>query len=218
MQKRRNFLKILAGLAAGFILLLNPTLSLVKTIYARVRKNILPKNTDRTTLIDKHPNTLDTRNLEITPLEEFETMGPTDYTVDLNTWRLKITGYIKTPLELSYSQLIELPSVEKNVLLICSGVFAFHGRWKGISMKGFLGSVEMKSGATHITSAGPEGNNEKAERFPIKDILADKVFLAYAVNGKTLPKKHGFPLRVVAQDYYGWDWIKYVYRMNVEKM
>ncbi|MBC8394607.1 MAG: molybdopterin-dependent oxidoreductase [Deltaproteobacteria bacterium] len=57
----------------------------------------------------------------------------------------------------------------------------------------------------------------KIERWPIEDILSNKVFLAYGVNGETLPKKHGFPLRVVAEGNYGSDWIKYVYKVEVEK-
>ena len=46
----------------------------------------------------------------------------------------------------------------------------------------------------------------------------DKVFLAYEVNGEPLPGRKGFPLRVMAEDYYGDDWVKYVYRMTLEKM
>ena len=58
----------------------------------------------------------------------------------------------------------------------------------------------------------------KVERFPIDAVLSNQVFLAYAVNGKTLPQKHGFPLRVVAEGYYGSDWVKYVYQMKVERL
>ena len=202
----------------GLFILLAPVFSLVKGVYAGVRKIILPRDVDRKTLKNKDPATLDTRHLEITPLEEFETMGPTDHKVDLKTWRLKVTGHIEMPLELSYSQLTELPAVEREILLICPGVFVNHGRWKGISMKGFLESMKMKKGATHVTFAGPKGNYEKTERFPISDILSNRVFLAYGVNGKALPRKHGFPLRVVAEGYYGDDWVKYVHRMKVEKI
>jgi sulfoxide reductase catalytic subunit YedY len=46
--------------------------------------------------------------------------------------------------------------------------------------------------------------------------LADIVFLAYAVNGKILPQKHGSPLRVVADGTFGSDWVKYVYGIEVE--
>jgi DMSO/TMAO reductase YedYZ molybdopterin-dependent catalytic subunit len=35
----------------------------------------------------------------------------------------------------------------------------------------------------------------------------------YDVNGKPLPQKHGFPLRVIAEGYYGSTWAKYVDRI-----
>ena len=44
----------------------------------------------------------------------------------------------------------------------------------------------------------------------------DATNLAYQVNGMALPRRHGFPLRVVAEDDYGSDWIKYVDRITVE--
>ena len=33
-----------------------------------------------------------------------------------------------------------------------------------------------------------------------------------------LARKYGFPLRVVAEDYFGYDWVKYVYSVTVEKI
>jgi sulfoxide reductase catalytic subunit YedY len=80
-----------------------------------------------------------------------------------------------------------------------------------------LEKAQMITGVTHVSFSGPDGTYEKTERFPIEDILSDKVFLAYSVNGSVLPKKHGFPLRVVAEDYYGGDWVKYVYRVTANK-
>jgi sulfoxide reductase catalytic subunit YedY len=41
--------------------------------------------------------------------------------------------------------------------------------------------------------------------------------LASQVNGATLPPKHGFPLRVVAEGYYGAEWVKYVDSIPVER-
>ncbi len=53
---------------------------------------------------------------------------------------------------------------------------------------------------------------------PVEDLLSNKVFLAYELNGKPLPQRHGFPLRAVAEGYYGYDWVKYVYKVTVEKI
>ncbi len=102
--------------------------------------------------------------------------------------------------------------------LICPGVFAYHARWKGISVAKLLEMAHVKPEATHVTFRGPDGIYEKTERFPIEDIQSDRVFLAYRVNGKSLPKKHGYPLRIVAEGYYGGEWLKYVYKVTADKL
>ncbi len=145
-------------------------------------------------------------------------MGITDYEVDVHDWRLEVTGHVKTPLSLTYSEVLALPSVERRVLLICPGFFANHGQWKGILMKELLKKAKIENGVTHVTFKGPEGTYERVRQFPINDILANRVFLAYGVNGETLLKKHGFPLRAVAEGYYGSDWGKYVHTVTVDNM
>ena len=47
---------------------------------------------------------------------------------------------------------------------------------------------------------------------------SDKVFPAYRINGEVIPVKHGFPLRVVAEGYYGYDWVKYVGCVTVDEV
>jgi sulfoxide reductase catalytic subunit YedY len=203
----------LAGL--GFIF--SPLAAGIRLVWAAAKKIILPRGTRMETLIGKNPADLDTQNLDPTPLEEFETMGLDDHRVDLNTWRLEINGRVQSPVKLTYSQVIELPPVKRDVLLICPGVFAYHARWEGISVAKLLEMARINPDATHVSFSGPDGTYEKTQRFPIEDILSDKVFLAYNVNGSVLPKKHGFPLRVVAQDHYGGNWVKYVYRVTAHK-
>ena len=84
-------------------------------------------------LINRNPAYLDTSNLEVSPIENFKTIGVTDHTVNLKQWRLHVVGAFQNPLELTYTKLLELPAIERNVLLICPGIFTNHGRWKGIS-------------------------------------------------------------------------------------
>jgi len=54
------------------------------------------------------------------------------------------------------------------------------------------------------------GAHEKRVRIPLEILDQKRIFLAYRANGETLPQKHGFPLRLVYEDAYGYDWIKYV--------
>ena len=95
---------------------------------------------------------------------------------------------------------------------------ANNGAWKGVSIREILKKAGARQGISHVVVRGPKNRYAKVNSYPIDDILSDKVFLAYQVNGKPLQEKHGFPLRVVARDYYGYDWVKYVGELKVEKV
>lgn len=213
MQTRRDFAKLaFAGVLAGsgFVTLSSWT----QRLWAAARR-VLPAGTERRSLIHENPANLDASNLTLTPLEQFETMGPTNRVLDLATWRLEITGKVVTPLSLTYAQVTALPPIEKNVLLICPGFFAIQGRWKGFALQTILQQANLDRTATHVVF---EETGGKAATYPVADVLSGKVFLAYQVNGVPLPQKHGFPLRVVAEDYYGSEWVKYVSTVRAERV
>lgn len=216
MDTRREFFETFFKLITGTGVFLCSLALPVRWVYSNTRRIILPQGTKRETLVDLDPKSLDASNLEITPLEDFGTMGLADVEVNMKEWRLEVAGKVKRPLQLSYSEILSLPSVEKNVLMICPGFFANYGRWQGVSMKDLLRKAVMESGVTHIIFfSGPEGTYTR--EFPVADVLANRVFLAYRVNGQALPIRDGYPLRVVAEDYYGSDWVKYVSKMSVRR-
>lgn len=217
MNARRSFLRLGVKLIAGVAFFSGGLLSAARWAWAKSGRAILPRGTSRESLIQKDPKLLDTRNLEITELKDFDIMGLSDHEMDMKEWRLEVSGLVERPMQLTYEDILGMPGIERNVLLICPGIFANHGKWKGLSMKTFFEHVGVSREATRVAFSGPRGTYEKVERFPVEEVLRDQVFLAYGVNGQTLPRKHGFPLRVVAEDYYGDDWVKYVCKMTFEK-
>jgi len=217
MKTRRQFIKFSVKFLSSLGLFFGTIGAWIEKVYAQAKRTLVPKGTDLSSLRNENPATLDTRNLEVLPLKEFETMGLTDHEVDPKSWRLLIDGNVAIPTRLTYSRIIELPSIERKVLLICPGIFTNHGNWKGVSLMTVLNLAGMKADTTDIIVSGPQGSYEKVEKFPIGDIRSDKVFLAYQVNGQRLPQKHGFPLRIVAEDYYGDEWVKYVYKIEALK-
>ena len=170
-------------------------------------KKILPKGFSKGKLKEMNPAEIDSRNLEIDLLRKFGTMGPTDVAIDLKTYRLKITGKVGRPLSLSYDEILKYPSLTETVLLICPGFFANNGRWTGFNLKSLIEEAELKREAQWIDIVGA---GEKRVRIRLKELDQKKILLAYRVNGETLPQKHGFPLRLVYEDAYGSDWVKYV--------
>ena len=58
--------------------------SFVSKVWAKA-KQLLPKEFPKNQLLNMNPAEVDNRNLEIDPLDQFGTMGPTDIAVDLKT-------------------------------------------------------------------------------------------------------------------------------------
>jgi DMSO/TMAO reductase YedYZ molybdopterin-dependent catalytic subunit len=213
---RRTFIGHTLKALSLFALLLEPLFSGVNSVWAYAKKTVIPRGASRQNFIDKNPAELDSSNMDVTPLAEFGTMGLDDYQVDLEEWRLVVDGKVEKPLSLKYSEILDLPSIEKTVLMVCPGVFVNNGTWKGISILELLKRAQVKDDAAYVTLRGPRGNYEKVERYSLNDSGSDQLFLAYQVNGTTLPRKHGYPLRLVAEGRYGSEWVKYVWNVKVD--
>ncbi len=216
MLTRRTFVAFALKSLSLLSLFLGASFLGVHRIWAIAKKTVVPRGTRREQLVDKNPADLDTSNLEVTPLTDFRTMGLEDYKADLDKWRLVVDGKVENPLSFKYSEILDLPSIEKTVLLVCPGIFANNGTWNGIYIRELLKRAGVKDDAAYVTIKGPQGNYEKVERFRLNEARSDKMFLAYQVNGVKLPVKHGFPLRLVAEGRYGTQWVKYVWNVKVD--
>ena len=200
MWTRRRFIK-----TSFWALLTSLVFHPLSIGWAKVRQ-LLPKGFPKAKLLNMNPAEVDNRNLEIDPLNQFGTMGPTTIAIDLKTYRLKVSGKVGSPLSLSYDQILTYPSVTEVVLLICPGFFSINGRWTGVHLKDLLHEAQIKKEAQYVRISGAGSS----VGIPLKTIQEKRIFLAYQVNGVTLPQKHGFPLRLVYEDAYGSGWVKYV--------
>jgi sulfoxide reductase catalytic subunit YedY len=214
MPTRRDILKIFIRFFLWTVTTIGLGLSSGKDVFAQIKKRILPKDTDPKSLRDENPEFLDTRNLQVMPLEAFGTMGDKDVSFNPTIWRLEVTGAVRKSLKFTYTELLTLPSIEREVLLVCPGFFANHGRWKGISIRDLMKRAGSTKNTSKVIIYGRSRSGDRKEHFKIEEVKADQIFLAYAVNGQTLPKKHGLPLRVVAKGHWGSEWVKYVYKVE----
>ncbi len=217
MQTRRQIIKAISLFVIGIPVFFTNLGMCIDIAWAKAKRILLPKSTPMEQLISKNPAKLDTRLLETTPMGEFDVMGQDIYDVDIENWRLTLTGDVTHPLTLNYEEILGLDTQERNVLLVCPGFFAYNAFWKGVSMPDLIQAAGLKSGSTHVKFSGPEGIQRKTKKFSIQEVMTNKVFIAYQVNGKPLPMRHGFPVRLIAEDHYGGKWVKYVNRIEIFK-
>ena len=206
ITRRKLLRRYLSIISIGFLIHLDGSWRWIANAWAVV-KEILPKGFSKSKLKDMNPAHVDPRNLDLDPTGKFGTMGPTDIAIDLVTYRLKIGGEVDRPLSLTYEDILKLPSITADVLLVCPGYFTNYGRWTGVHLKTLLQGTQPKGNAL---LADIKGGRDKVIRIRLDSIELKKVLLAYRVNGETLPQKHGFPLRLVYEDVYGDEWVKYV--------
>lgn len=201
MWTRRKFVK------TSFWALLSSLVIQPLSICWAKAKQLLPRGFPKNQLKTMDPANIDNRNLEIDPLNQFGTMGPTDVAIDVKTYRLKVTGKVERPLSLSYDQILEYTPMTEVVLLICPGFFSINARWTGVHLNRLLQEARIKKEAQFVDV---NGSGRKSVSIPLQKIKQKKIYLAYEVNVVTLPQKHGFPLRLVYEDEYGSSWVKYV--------
>jgi len=97
--------------------------------------------------------------------------------------------------------------------------------WTGVSLKKVIKHCGgLKEGAKHIELFGAETYFKGGELMnyavsvPWSKVRANEVLLAWEMNGKPLPRIHGFPLRAVVMGYIGARSVKWLYRISaIEK-
>jgi DMSO/TMAO reductase YedYZ molybdopterin-dependent catalytic subunit len=144
-----------------------------------------------------------------TPLDRFYRIDTalTIPDVDVDGWRLKVSGMVDRPFSLTYDELAALPQVEADITLCCvsnevGGRLVGNARWQGVRLQDLLDRAGVRPGATQLVGRSVEGFTVG---FPTS-VLADgrAALVALGMGGEPLPIRHGFPARLVVPGLYGY--------------
>ncbi len=147
----------------------------------------------------------------IADLRENSIHGP-QY-VNASTYTLIIDGLVENRGEYSYDALLErFPHYRKVVTLYCVEGWDVTILWDGVRVKDLLEEAGVKPGANTVIFYAADGYSSS---LPLAYIEDRDILLAYAMNNVTLPAERGFPFQVVAEDRWGYKWVKWVIRIEV---
>src|SRR5215216_869706 len=132
----------------------------------------------------------------ITPAEDFYLIDTalTSPRINIDSWSLNVKGVVDNPIELTYSDLISLPTREADITLSCvsnevGGGLISNGRWTGVLLSDVL--AEAGVSRNKIGSASEQLDGREA-------------LVAFGLNGSELPLEHGYPVRLVVPGLYGY--------------
>jgi DMSO/TMAO reductase YedYZ molybdopterin-dependent catalytic subunit len=139
-------------------------------------------------------------------------MTGTPMLIEVDGWRLEVTGKVDHPLSLTYDQLRCLPRVEAAPELICPGFFTDHATWAGAPLSAILAMAGVQEDASVIYLEAADGY---FARIQLNDEALADGFLAYELEGRPLPVLHGFPVRAVFPGKQGNTWVKWLIEIEV---
>jgi DMSO/TMAO reductase YedYZ molybdopterin-dependent catalytic subunit len=187
--------------------------------------------------------TLDTRTLDrstfITPVEDFYSVQHYPVPpVDSATYKLRVTGLVNKPIELTLDELKRRPRMEQIVGFECSGnnparlnTLAGNARWAGTSLSALLKEAGLKAPAREVVFFGLDKGTEEIshggvqpEKFEqhfgrsllVDDATKPEVMIVWEMNGAPLPPKNGGPVRLVVPGWYGITNVKWMNHIHVQ--
>ena len=178
----------------------------------------------------------------ITPNDAFFVryhVSPVPTSIDLDTWRLRVTGRVDRPLELSMDDLrTKFSKAGLTAVCQCSG--NSRGRfsprvlggqwgdgamgnaaWAGARLRDILAAAGVRQGALQVTFDGLDKPGypsvpDFVKSLDLTRVLEDPdVLVAYEMNGQPLPVLNGFPARLVVPGWYATYWVKNLAEVSV---
>jgi hypothetical protein len=132
--------------------------------------------------------------------------------IDRNNYKLQINGLVEKPVEFKYDELLKFQSYQKVVQLDCVEGWSVKALWKGILVRDVFQKVKIKPEAKTIIFYANDGYSTS---FPIEYVLKNDIIMAYNLNGIELPPARGFPLQLVAEQKWGYKWIKWITKIEL---
>jgi DMSO/TMAO reductase YedYZ molybdopterin-dependent catalytic subunit len=131
--------------------------------------------------------------------------GPTPR-VQLDAWRLEITGQVDEPRAWSWAELQALPAEDVTADIHCVTKWSkLDTTWKGVSVDTLLKDVPTAAEFVMAHSYGGYTTN-----LPLEDVTGGKAWIAYAFDGEPLEPEHGGPARLLVPHLYFWKSAKWV--------
>jgi methionine sulfoxide reductase catalytic subunit len=132
---------------------------------------------------------------------------------NFETYRLKISGLVENPVELSLADLRALAAQTQITLHHCIQGWSGIAAWSGLPLAELMRLVRPKPDAKAVVfysfGEGGEGG-EFYDSLRIEDAAHPHTLLAYDMNDQPLSELHGAPLRLRVENQLGFKMVKWI--------
>ncbi len=158
--------------------------------------------------------------------------------IDPAAYRLKLSGMVNKPLELSLADLKKIKSTDVVVGFECSGnsprafqALSSCGRFTGVPLRDVLNQAGVGSKARELVFLGTDRgdgdvvfrqqtfklNQQFGRSITLENATKPEPMLAWALNGEPLTVPQGAPLRVIMPGWYGVANVKWLSEIHLQE-
>jgi DMSO/TMAO reductase YedYZ molybdopterin-dependent catalytic subunit len=127
--------------------------------------------------------------------------------VNITEYRLTIDGLVTELRSFTYDQVLGFPRYEKVVTLSCVEGWDATILWQGVKVSDLIHAAGPDPRANTVIFTAADGYTTS---LPLDYIANRNILLAYAMNNITMPVERGYPFELVAEDRWGYKWIRWV--------
>ncbi len=127
--------------------------------------------------------------------------------IDPVKWRLKISGLVDKPQELSLANLRALPQTSQSSRMKCVQCWSARTTWGGFRFPHLLELVKPKKTAKAVRF---DCADKWYEYMSFEELANPRVLMTLDLAGKPLPDRHGAPLRLLDPSKYGYKSAKLI--------
>ena len=154
------------------------------------------------------------QNADVAPFDKFPINGydVDDPGVDLENWKLTVSGAVKKPGRYTLAQVQALPAIRQNTRHVCVEGWDVIGRFGGARLSDFLTMIGADPTAKYITVTCADDYYESLD---MATALHPQTLLCYEMYDQPLTREHGAPLRLQAPTKVGYKQAKYLMELKV---
>jgi len=143
-------------------------------------------------------------------LRENSIKGPQH--IDMESYRLNITGLVEDPKEYTYDEVIAHQNYKKVVTLHCVEGWDVTILWEGVLVKDLIEEAKASTDAKVVIFHAYDGYTTS---LPLDYIVDQNIIMAHKMNGVVLPPERGAPFQLVAESKWGYKWIKWITKVEL---
>ncbi len=133
--------------------------------------------------------------------------------VNTSDYRLTVTGLTnKTDVYTYQDILAKYPHYSKIVTLFCVEGWDATILWEGVLVRDLILDAGIDPRANTVIFTAHDGYTTS---FPLEYLMNHDILMAYKMNNVTLPAERGYPFQLVAQDKWGYKWIKWIEKIQL---